>query len=84
MACFLLVNLIALQLVNVNTCYSTINAKNCIHAAGGSGYVAAEKTFMAVAGSGEALLIYRKADVTQLEGIFAENLAGNTWGDRNA
>ncbi len=46
--------------------------------------VIAEKTFMAIAASGEALLIYRKADVTQLKSIFAENLAGNIWGDRNA
>ena len=35
-----------------NTCYSMVDAKNCIHVASVHEYVAAEKTFKTVAGSG--------------------------------
>ena len=64
-----------------NTCYSMIDAKNCIHVASVHEYVAAEKTFKAVAGAGGVSPIDLKSDVTQLEGVYAESWARNIWAD---
>jgi sulfide dehydrogenase [flavocytochrome c] flavoprotein chain len=64
-----------------NTCYSMVDAKNCIHVASVHEYVAAEKTFKTVAGSGGVSSIDLKSDVTQLEGVYAESWARNIWAD---
>ncbi len=64
-----------------NTCYSMIDAKNCIHVASVHEYVAAEKTFKAVAGAGGVSPIDLKSEVTQLEGVYAESWARNIWAD---
>ncbi len=64
-----------------NTCYSMIDAKNCIHVASVHEYVAAEKTFKVVAGAGGVSPIDLKSDVTQLEGVYAESWARNIWAD---
>jgi sulfide dehydrogenase [flavocytochrome c] flavoprotein chain len=64
-----------------NTCYSMIDAKNCIHVASVHEYVAAEKTFKVVAGAGGVSPIDLKPDVTQLEGVYAESWARNIWAD---
>lgn len=64
-----------------NTCYSMIDAKNCIHVASVHEYVAAEKTFKTVAGSGGVSAIDLKPEVTLLEGTYAESWAQNIWAD---
>ena len=64
-----------------NTCYSMVDAKNCIHVASVHEYVAAEKTFKAVAGSGGVSAIDLKPEVTMLEGTYAESWAQNIWAD---
>jgi sulfide dehydrogenase [flavocytochrome c] flavoprotein chain len=64
-----------------NTCYSMIDAKNCIHVASVHEYVAAEKTFKTVAGAGGVSPIDLKPDVTQQEGVYAESWARNIWAD---
>ncbi len=64
-----------------NTCYSFIDNKNVVHVASVHEYVAAEKTFKTVAGSGGVSSIDLKSDVTQLEGVYAMNWAQNIWAD---
>ena len=59
-----------------NTCYSFTDAKNVIHVASVHEYVAAEKTFKAVAGSGGV-----SAGPTELEGTYAWNWARTIWAD---
>ncbi len=64
-----------------NTCYSMVDAKNCIHVASVHEYVAAEKTFKTVVGSGGVSSIDLKPEVTMLEGAYAESWAKNIWAD---
>lgn len=64
-----------------NTCYSMVDAKNCIHVSSVHEYVAAEKTFKTVAGSGGVSSIDLKPEVTMLEGAYAESWALNIWKD---
>jgi sulfide dehydrogenase [flavocytochrome c] flavoprotein chain len=64
-----------------NTCYSFVDDKNVVHVASVHEYVAAEKTFKTVAGSGGVSAIDLKPDVTQLEGVYAMNWARNIWAD---
>jgi sulfide dehydrogenase [flavocytochrome c] flavoprotein chain len=64
-----------------NTCYSMVDAKNCIHVASVHEYVAAEKTFKTVAGSGGVSPIDLKPEVTMLEAAYAESWAQNIWAD---
>jgi sulfide dehydrogenase [flavocytochrome c] flavoprotein chain len=64
-----------------NTCYSFVDNKNVVHVASVHEYVAAEKTFKTVAGSGGVSSIDLKSDVTQLEGVYAMNWAQNIWAD---
>jgi sulfide dehydrogenase [flavocytochrome c] flavoprotein chain len=64
-----------------NTCYSFVDDKNVVHVASVHEYVAAEKTFKTVAGSGGVSAIDLKPDVTQLEGAYAMNWARNIWAD---
>ena len=59
-----------------NTCYSFVDNKNVVHVASVHEYVAAEKTFKAVAGSGGL-----SAAPSELEGIYAFNWASNIWAD---
>ena len=59
-----------------NTCYSFTDAKNVIHVASVHEYVAAEKTFKTVAGSGGV-----SPGPTELEGTYAWNWAQNIWAD---
>lgn len=59
-----------------NTCYSFVDTKNVIHVASVHGYVAAEKTYKAVAGSGGV-----SSAPNELEGIYALNWASNIWAD---
>ncbi len=59
-----------------NTCYSFVDTKNVIHVASVHEYVAAEKTFKAVAGSGGV-----SAGPTELEGAYALSWANNIWAD---
>ena len=59
-----------------NTCYSFVDNKNVIHVASVHEYVAAEKTFKAVAGSGGV-----STGPTELEGVYALNWANNIWAD---
>ncbi|MFN3297920.1 FCSD flavin-binding domain-containing protein [Caldimonas sp.] len=59
-----------------NTCYSFVDGKNVIHVASVHEYVAAEKTFKTVAGSGGV-----SPGPTELEGIYAWNWAQNIWAD---
>jgi NADPH-dependent 2,4-dienoyl-CoA reductase/sulfur reductase-like enzyme len=59
-----------------NTCYSFTDAKNVIHVASVHEYVAAEKTFKTVAGSGGL-----SAGPTELEGNYAWNWARTIWAD---
>ena len=59
-----------------NTCYSFVNNKEVIHVASVHEYVAAEKTFKAVAGSGGV-----SPGPTELEGVYALNWASNIWAD---
>ena len=59
-----------------NTCYSFVDAKNVIHVASVHEYVAAEKTFKTVAGSGGV-----SSAPNALEGSFAWNWARTIWAD---
>jgi sulfide dehydrogenase [flavocytochrome c] flavoprotein chain len=64
-----------------NTCYSFVDDKNVVHVASVHEYVAAEKTFKTVTGSGGVSAIDLKPDVTQLEGVYAMNWARTIWAD---
>lgn len=59
-----------------NTCYSFVDNRNVVHVASVHEYVAAEKTFKTVAGSGGL-----SAAPTELEGTYAMNWAHNIWAD---
>ena len=59
-----------------NTCYSFVDAKNVIHVASVHEYVAAEKTFKTVAGSGGV-----STAPNELEGGYAWNWARSIWAD---
>jgi hypothetical protein len=59
-----------------NTCYSFIDAKKVVHVASVHQYVAAEKTFKTVPGSGGL-----SAEPSVLEGIYAWGWARNIWAD---
>lgn len=59
-----------------NTCYSFVDAKTVIHVASVHEYVAAEKTFKTVAGSGGV-----SPGPTELEGNYAWNWARTIWAD---
>jgi NADPH-dependent 2,4-dienoyl-CoA reductase/sulfur reductase-like enzyme len=59
-----------------NTCYSFVDGKNVIHVASVHEYVAAEKTFKTVAGSGGV-----STGPTELEGNYAWNWARTIWAD---
>jgi sulfide dehydrogenase [flavocytochrome c] flavoprotein subunit len=59
-----------------NTCYSFVDSKNVIHVASVHEYVAAEKTFKTVAGSGGV-----STAPSELEGVYALNWASNIWSD---
>jgi sulfide dehydrogenase [flavocytochrome c] flavoprotein subunit len=59
-----------------NTCYSFVDGRNVIHVASVHEYVAAEKTFKTVAGSGGV-----SAAPTELEGNYAWNWARTIWAD---
>ncbi len=59
-----------------NTCYSFVDAKRVIHVASVHEYVAAEKTFKTVAGSGGV-----SAAPNELEGDYAWNWARTIWAD---
>ena len=59
-----------------NTCYSFVDNKNVVHVASVHEYVAAEKTFKTVAGSGGL-----SPAPTELEGVYAFNWAQNIWSD---
>ncbi len=59
-----------------NTCYSFVDNRNVVHVASVHEYVAAEKTFKTVAGSGGV-----STGPTELEGVYALNWASNIWAD---
>lgn len=59
-----------------NTCYSFVDNKNVIHVASVHEYVAAEKTFKTVAGSGGV-----SAAPTEQEGVYALDWARHIWAD---
>jgi NADPH-dependent 2,4-dienoyl-CoA reductase/sulfur reductase-like enzyme len=59
-----------------NTCYSFVDPKMAIHVASVHEYVAAEKTFKTVAGSGGV-----STGPTELEGVYALSWASNIWAD---
>jgi len=59
-----------------NTCYSYVDAKNVIHVASVHQYVAAEKTFKTVAGSGGV-----SSAPNELEGTYAWSWARTIWAD---
>lgn len=59
-----------------NTCYSFVDDKNVVHVASVHEYVAAERTFKTVAGSGGL-----SPGPTELEGNYAMNWARNIWAD---
>jgi sulfide dehydrogenase [flavocytochrome c] flavoprotein chain len=59
-----------------NTCYSFVDAKNVIHVASVHEYVAAEKTFKTVAGSGGV-----STGPNELEGNYAMHWARTIWAD---
>jgi NADPH-dependent 2,4-dienoyl-CoA reductase/sulfur reductase-like enzyme len=59
-----------------NTCYSFVDHKNVVHVASVHEYVAAEKTFKTVAGSGGL-----SPAPNELEGVYALNWASNIWAD---
>jgi sulfide dehydrogenase [flavocytochrome c] flavoprotein subunit len=62
--------------VLTNTCYSFVNDKLVVHVASVHQYVAAEKTFKAVPGSGGV-----SGAPNELEGVYAWNWAQNIWAD---
>ena len=59
-----------------NTCYSFTDAKNVVHVASVHEYVAPEKTFKTVAGSGGL-----SSAPNELEGVYAWNWARSIWAD---
>jgi sulfide dehydrogenase [flavocytochrome c] flavoprotein chain len=59
-----------------NTCYSFVDNVNVVHVASVHEYVAAEKTYKTVAGSGGV-----STGPTELEGVYALNWASNIWAD---
>lgn len=59
-----------------NTCYSFVNDKLVVHVASVHQYVAAEKTFKTVPGSGGV-----SSAPNELEGVYAWNWAQNIWAD---
>jgi sulfide dehydrogenase [flavocytochrome c] flavoprotein subunit len=59
-----------------NTCYSFVDNKNVVHVASVHEYVAAEKTFKTVVGSGGL-----SSAPNALEGVYALNWASNIWAD---
>ncbi len=59
-----------------NTCYSFIDDRNVVHVASVHEYVAAERTFKVVAGSGGV-----SAEPTELEGTYANHWAKTIWSD---
>jgi NADPH-dependent 2,4-dienoyl-CoA reductase/sulfur reductase-like enzyme len=59
-----------------NTCYSFVNDRLVVHVASVHEFVAAEKTFKTVAGSGGL-----SSQPNELEGIYAWNWAKNIWAD---
>jgi sulfide dehydrogenase [flavocytochrome c] flavoprotein chain len=59
-----------------NTCYSFIDDKNVVHVASVHRYDAAQKTMLAVAGSGGL-----SAEQNALEGVYANSWARNIWAD---
>ncbi len=59
-----------------NTCYSFVNDKEVIHVASVHEYVAAEKTFKTIAGSGGL-----SSSPSALEAQYAMNWANNIWAD---
>ncbi|MGY8904466.1 MAG: NAD(P)/FAD-dependent oxidoreductase [Burkholderiales bacterium] len=59
-----------------NTCYSFVDNQQVVHVASVHAYVAAEKTFKTVAGSGGL-----SAAPTTLEGAYAMNWANTIWAD---
>ena len=64
------------QPVLTNTCYSFVSEKLVVHVASVHQYVAAEKTYKTVAGSGGV-----SAAPNELEGVYALNWAQNIWAD---
>ena len=64
------------QPVLTNTCYSFVNETEVVHVASLHQYVAAEKTFKTVAGSGGL-----STAPTALEGVYAWGWAKNIWSD---
>lgn len=62
--------------VLTNTCYSFVNDKLVVHVASVHQYVAAERTFKSVPGSGGV-----SAAPNELEGVYAWNWAQNIWAD---
>jgi NADPH-dependent 2,4-dienoyl-CoA reductase/sulfur reductase-like enzyme len=62
--------------VLTNTCYSFVNAKEVVHVASVHQYIAAEKTFKPVPGSGGV-----SPGPTTLEGVYAWGWARNIWAD---
>ena len=59
-----------------NTCYSFIDDKNVVHVASVHRYYAAQKTMVAIAGSGGL-----SPDANALEGVYANSWARNIWAD---
>jgi sulfide dehydrogenase [flavocytochrome c] flavoprotein chain len=59
-----------------NTCYSFVDATNVVHVASVHEYVAAEKTFKTVAGSGGL-----STAPSEQEGVYAWNWARTIWAD---
>ncbi len=59
-----------------NTCYSFIDDKNVVHVASVHRYDAAQKTMVAIAGSGGL-----SPDANSLEGVYANSWARNIWAD---
>jgi sulfide dehydrogenase [flavocytochrome c] flavoprotein chain len=59
-----------------NTCYSFVDAKNVVHVASVHEYVAADKTFKTVAGSGGV-----SSGPSEVEGNYAWNWARTIWAD---
>jgi NADPH-dependent 2,4-dienoyl-CoA reductase/sulfur reductase-like enzyme len=64
------------QPVLTNTCYSFVDDQRVVHVASVHEYVAAERTYKAVAGSGGL-----SAAPTEREGNYAMNWARNIWAD---
>ena len=59
-----------------NTCYSFVDDRTVVHVASVHEYVAAERTFKVVAGSGGV-----STGPTELEGTYANNWARTIWSD---